>query len=238
MKKLIEKYREIIIYLIVGVLTTIVSWGACFVAKFFLDSTNDFQNFIINTIGWVVGVCFAYPLNRKWVFRSTNKNIVKEFFGFAASRLSTWILDILIMWAFVNSWLGINVILPWFTGLCDGRIPAIEGRADTVHYWFVKIFISAVLVTILNYVFSKVLIFGKKKNKKESNEGANESSSGFDPAMKKPVLKCSICNGEQVAGFTDLKTGAFEEVGLIRDEKELNEFKKKYGIEGEIEKIY
>ena len=168
MKKLLEKYREIIIYLIVGVLTTIVSWGACFVAKFFLDSTNDFQNFIINTIGWVVGVCFAYPLNRKWVFRSTNKNIVKEFFGFAASRLSTWILDILIMWAFVNSWLGINVILPWFTGLCDGRIPAIEGRADTVHYWFVKIFISAVLVTILNYVFSKVLIFGNKKNKKES----------------------------------------------------------------------
>ena len=175
MKKLWEKYREIIIYLIVGVLTTIVSWGACFVAKFFLDSTNDFQNFIINTIGWVVGVLFAYPLNRKWVFKSTNKNILKEFFGFAASRLSTWILDILIMWGFVNSWLGREVIRPWFVTLCDGRIDLIAGRADTVHYWIVKIFISAVLVTILNYVFSKVLIFGKKnKNETTSKEVSGE----------------------------------------------------------------
>ena len=134
MKKLFEKYREIIIYLIVGVLTTIVSWGACFVAKFFLDSTSDFQNFIINTIGWVVGVCFAYPLNRKWVFKSTNKNIVKEFFGFAASRLSTWILDIVIMWGFVNSWLGREVIRPWFVTLCDGRIASLAGKADPVHH--------------------------------------------------------------------------------------------------------
>jgi len=180
MKKLWEKYREIIIYLIVGVLTTIVSWGACWVAKFFLDSTDDFQNFIINTIGWVVGVCFAYPLNRKWVFKSTNKKILKEFFGFAASRLSTWILDILIMWGFVNSWLGKNIILPWFVNLCDGRIPAIEGMSDTVHYWFVKIFISAVLVTILNYVFSKVLIFGKKKGKEEKTGEIVESEEPED----------------------------------------------------------
>ena len=84
---ILKKYREIIIYLIVGVLTTIVSWGACFVAKLFLDPTQDLQNFIINTIGWVAGVVFAYPLNRKWVFNSKNKQIMKEFLGFASSRL-------------------------------------------------------------------------------------------------------------------------------------------------------
>ena len=66
-KALCVKYREILVYLIVGVLTTIFSWLACYVAKFFLDPTNTMQNNIINTIGWVAGVCFAYPLNRRSV---------------------------------------------------------------------------------------------------------------------------------------------------------------------------
>ncbi len=92
---------------------------------------------IINTLGWVAGVCFGYPLNRSWVFRSTNPNIAKEFGGFAASRLSTWFLDIFIMWLTVN-------VLAW-------------------NYWISKICISAVVVTVLNYIFSKVLIFKKKK---------------------------------------------------------------------------
>lgn len=137
-KELLEKYREIIIYLIVGVLTTIVSWGACFICEWlFLNPDISWQNDIINTIGWVAGVCFAYPLNRKWVFESTNPRILKEFSGFAASRLSTWILDIVIMRVTVN--------------------------VLHMDYWIAKIFISAVLVMILNYVFSKLFIFRKKK---------------------------------------------------------------------------
>ena len=135
--KIYCKYEEILVYLVVGVLTTIFSWGACFVAeRFFLDASNDFQNMLINTIGWVAGVCFAYPLNRSWVFRSHNPQILKEFSGFAASRLSTWILDLVIMWVTVN--------------------------ALHMNYWIAKIFISSVVVTILNYVFSKILIFSKK----------------------------------------------------------------------------
>ena len=136
LKTLCVKYREIIVYLIVGVLTTIVAWLACYVAKLFLDSSDTLQNNIINTIGWVAGVCFAYPTNRKWVFQSTNPQILKEFLGFAASRLSTWILELVIMTVTVN-------LL----------------RMD---YWIAKIFIAAVLVTILNYVFSKLLIFNRK----------------------------------------------------------------------------
>ncbi len=46
----------------------------------------------------------------------------------------------------------------------------------------------------------------------------------------KPVLKCSICTGEQVAGFKNLTTGKLEEVMLIRNEKELASFKELYGI--------
>ncbi len=60
----------------------------------------------------------------------------------------------------------------------------------------------------------------------------------YDPAIRKPLIKASICNGEQVAGFKNLETGAFEEIMLIRDAADLNEFKRLYGIEGEVEKVY
>lgn len=164
-KELYRKHEEIIVYLIVGVLTTIFSWICCYIATFFLDSQVPIQNLILTTITWLSGVLFAYPLNRIWVFKSKNKNIIKEFLGFAASRLSTFFLDMFVMWFFVN-------VLP-FTPLIQKICNAVslnlqEDTLDTANYWFVRIFISAVLVTILNYVFSKVLIFSKKKEKKES----------------------------------------------------------------------
>lgn len=172
LKDLYKKYEEIIIYLIVGVLTTIVSWGACFVAKFFLDSNDTFQNFIINTIGWVVGVLFAFPLNKIWVFKSKNKHILKEFLGFAGSRVSTWILDVLIMWFFINVLSFKNFFLAVIGKF--GIVINDIAKEDKLYYWFVKIFISAVLVTITNYIFSKFLVFGKKK-KKADEENKNES---------------------------------------------------------------
>ena len=58
-----------------------------------------------------------------------------------------------------------------------------------------------------------------------------------DPTQQKAVLRCSICTGEQVAGFQDVHTGKFEEVMLIRDQADLLQFKRQYGIE-EIAKIY
>ena len=59
----------------------------------------------------------------------------------------------------------------------------------------------------------------------------------YDPSRQKAVLKCSICTGEQVAGFQDIYSGRFEEVMLIRGETDLQHFKQQYGIE-EITKIY
>ncbi len=46
----------------------------------------------------------------------------------------------------------------------------------------------------------------------------------YDKATKKPVIRCSICTGEQVAGFKDLHTGKFSDIMLIRNEKDLKEF--------------
>ena len=53
-----------------------------------------------------------------------------------------------------------------------------------------------------------------------------------------PVIRCSICTGEQVAGFRDDTTGRIEEVMLLRSPDDLVRFKEEYGISGEIEKIY
>jgi hypothetical protein len=69
-------------------------------------------------------------------------------------------------------------------------------------------------------------MFGKKVAKRE-----------YDSTKQKPVIHCSICNGEQVAGFKNLETGKFEEVMLIKSEKDLDDFKQMYGVT-EISKEY
>ena len=74
----------------------------------------------------------------------------------------------------------------------------------------------------------EVKMFGKKKK---------VLAAEYDKENWKPVLKCSICNGEQVAGFQNIHTGEFKEEILIRNGEELEAFKKKYGI-AQITKIY
>ena len=60
----------------------------------------------------------------------------------------------------------------------------------------------------------------------------------YDKDNKKPVIKASICNGEQIAGFKDIHTGKIEEVMLIQSQADLDTFKKIYGIDEEIAKEY
>ena len=60
----------------------------------------------------------------------------------------------------------------------------------------------------------------------------------YDKDNKRPVIKASICTGEQVAGFKDIHTGKIEEVMLIKNQADLDAFKKMYGIYGEIENEY
>ena len=60
----------------------------------------------------------------------------------------------------------------------------------------------------------------------------------YDKENKKPVIKASICNGEQVACFEDIHTGRIEEIMLIKSWADLDTFKKMYGIDGNIDKEY
>ena len=139
-KGLIKKLftKEIIMYLIFGVLTTVVSLAVYYILIYtLLNPENAIQLQIANILSWIAGVAFAYVTNRKYVFESKEKNKIKELGKFVTSRLATLFLDMLIM----------------FIG-----VTCLKGNDKIVKL------ISQVLVIIGNYVFSKLFVFGKKKS--------------------------------------------------------------------------
>lgn len=133
---LYKKFEEIVNYLIVGALTTIVSWAAYALCKLVMDVDNAVMMQIAVIIRWVAGVVFGYFTNRRFVFKSKNPDMLKEAAGFASSRLVTLFLDMFVMW-----------LLPTVFHVND----------------WIATFISAVLVTVMNYIFSKFIVFRKKK---------------------------------------------------------------------------
>lgn len=75
-------------------------------------------------------------------------------------------------------------------------------------------------------------MFGRKKK-------PSENPQTYDSARLRPVIKSSICTGEQVAGFVDKESGKFEDIMLIRGQSDLHAFCQIYGLkEEEIEKIW
>lgn len=136
-KKIYKEHEEIVNYLIVGGLTTIVSWAAKFIANaIFFDNTmypTPFENTVLSFINWTAGVIFAYFTNRKFVFKS-EEPMLKEIPRFVASRLFTLVLDTVVMQVLTK--VGVHLMIA------------------TV--------ISAVLVIIGNYIFSKLFVFKKK----------------------------------------------------------------------------
>lgn len=135
MKNLFIKYKEIIMYLIFGVLTTVISLIVYYLLTFtILDANNPLLLQIANIISWVAGVLFAYFTNRKYVFESKNTNKVKEFTSFVGARVATLVLDMLIM--------GVGVT--WF---------AFNDKVMKL--------ISQVLVIVGNYILSKLIVFKK-----------------------------------------------------------------------------
>ena len=138
MKELFNKYKEIIMYLIFGVLTTVISLIVYYALTYtILSPNNSIYLQIANILSWIAGVLFAYFTNRKYVFESKNENKLKEFISFVGARVTTLILDMIIM--------GVGVT---FLHINDKILKLI----------------SQVLVVIANYVLSKLIIF-KKSNK-------------------------------------------------------------------------
>lgn len=132
-----EKINEIIRYLIVGVLTTIVSLGIYYGLVFtILNPENPAELQIANILSWVGAVIFAYITNRIFVFKSHNQNHLKEITNFVGSRLLTLFLDMAIMF------LGVTILK----------------QNDKL----IKI-VSQVAITVSNYFLSKWFVFNKKE---------------------------------------------------------------------------
>ena len=103
--KYYNKYKEIINYLIVGGLTTVISLGVYYISVLtFLNPDDNLQLQIANILSWIAGVIFAYFTNRKFVFESKEKNKLKEAGNFVLSRLVTLFMDMGIMF------LGVSVL--------------------------------------------------------------------------------------------------------------------------------
>ncbi len=139
MNKIIElykKHKEVINYVIVGGLTTIVSMAFFYGSTWtFLDGNDPFELQVANVLSWVGAVLFSYIANRLFVFESKNPKVLKELTAFISSRLLTLLLDMGTMFL-LSSVLHIN-------------------------YNFSKI-VAMVLVTVGNYVISKIFVFKKR----------------------------------------------------------------------------
>ncbi len=134
-KKLYKKYEEIVNYLIVGVLTTVVSLALYYLLVFtILNPDNAIELQIANVLSWCGAVAFAFVTNRKYVFKSQNKNIKKEAVSFVSSRVLTLLMDMGIMF------LSVTILK------MNDKIAKL---------------ISQVVITIANYVFSKLFVFKK-----------------------------------------------------------------------------
>ena len=139
--KLYKKYEEVINYLIVGGLTTIIAVGSkLLLLKTILDQTNGVQLQIAELISWFLAVLFAYITNKLFVFRSKTKGkeILKEIFNFFKGRILTQLIQMFIMWFFVT-FLKLNTDI-WV---------------------FIFTLVCQVMQIVLNYIISKFLVFKK-----------------------------------------------------------------------------
>jgi putative flippase GtrA len=154
-RELLNKYHEIVMYLIFGVATTVVSWIVYGVAIRAIISSGGFSPLwklsaetvnidVANIISWIISVTFAFITNKLWVFESKSWEhavVWKEAWTFYGGRVFTGVLELVLMPLLV-SW-GLNMTL------------------FKIEYFPAKIIVS-VIVIILNYLLSKFISFKKK----------------------------------------------------------------------------
>lgn len=136
---LYKKYQEIINYLIVGVLTTVVSIVTYFLFSLVLDIENNILFILANVLSWICAVVFAYITNKKFVFNTTTSNKkeeIKVFSMFVSSRITTLLIELAFMF------ITVKVIL-------------INDKIAKV--------IAQFIVIVLNYILSKLFVFKKNR---------------------------------------------------------------------------
>lgn len=127
-----EKSKHYILYIIFGALTTMVDWGVYTLIRLVAPSVDEN---IANIVGIILSIIFAYFTNRKYVFRSKDKNMISEFIKFSGSRIFSLLFNIVAFWILVT-------LLKYNEYLSKALI--------------------AVVVVILNYIISRFFVFKKE----------------------------------------------------------------------------
>ena len=138
MTNLLKKYKEVIAYLIFGVLTTIVSLATYYALTYtILNPENSIELQIANILSWIISVTFAYITNRKYVFESKENKVLKEALKFYLSRVTSLLVDMALMYILVT----------------------------VMHYndKIIKIIVQVIII-IMNYILSKLIVFKKNPN--------------------------------------------------------------------------
>ncbi|MBP0972537.1 MAG: GtrA family protein [Oscillospiraceae bacterium] len=179
LKKLYDKYEELIIYIYYGLLTTILNLIVQGVAQMILNplpisgltipgfwgweglvwDAAAVKTTIATAIAWTVAVIFAFYVNKKYVFKSVTKSfkqLMYEFWTFISARIASLFMEMVIM----------NIGAHFYS--TDG-----ETVDNLLMYWIFK-FTAQVVVTLANYFFSKLVVFRKKKDKPAEEQPASD----------------------------------------------------------------
>lgn len=150
-KSAVNKYKELVLYALFGVFTTIANFAAFWICTHVFGEELYLVN---NAIAWIAGVAVAFVTNKLWVFNSKTwkaKVVLKELSEFVAARLLSFVFEEAGMWLFID-------VLPFGD-------KSIEAFGYTVSGQIIVKFLLSVVVVILNYFFSKFIIFRKKQDK-------------------------------------------------------------------------
>ena len=168
-KNLCEKHREILLYLVFGVLTTFVGWGVYFgvlwiwkgVFSLPVEDTTSSMYIIGYTIAqvvqWIAAVLFSFLTNKKLVFTDADKNVstIKQLCVFAGGRVLTFFID---LFGTILIAIAAAKLIPALTSV------TLIGREWNLAEIGAKLFV-AVVVLVSNYIISKLLVFKKSKKK-------------------------------------------------------------------------
>ena len=165
-KKIYQKYKELILYLLFGVITTVVSLAACFLTLkigvvFMHDEAGEpteLLDIIGSTVQWVSGVLVAFITNRLWVFTDAEKGVKaawRQLAVFSGSRVGTYFIEVVINLAVIALFDALGYVAPTVDLI-------IFSFALTSRVW-AKV-VSSIVVVISNYFISKLIVFKKKKS--------------------------------------------------------------------------
>lgn len=158
MSKLSKKQREIILYIFFGVVTTVINWG---LYALFANALN-LSVALSNILSWIITIAIAFITNKLFVFESKSFKasvLLKESISFLGSRAITGVIEL------------VGVPLLEMTGFDSLFYPILEGLGFKWDIFFTPGIYSkislAVIIVILNYIFSKLFVFKNKQGKAE-----------------------------------------------------------------------